>query len=334
MEDLSLTKKPLGRDSECSKPAASIDIYIIAGQSNGAGYSRIDMSVLESLWGACAVGSENVIYRGCAEFTKMVNTPEVSTGVNRISVWTPAKAGQGKDALHMGAEVGMAARLSSSYYTGDKVCGIIKYAHGGTSIFNNREGENAANGNWVSPSYAKAKGWSYAESTADVKNLTGNLYRNLLEEVRGGVEGLRELGYGKINIKGVFWMQGESDRGDPAEYEVALKYFINDLRADLGRMMGEDLSRLAFMIGEISRASGSAKADSIAFNEVFISKQREIAAGMDHVYVIPSGQYEINRLENGQDVNGQDAWHWTTEPMFRIGEHVGQCILDNVLKKN
>jgi hypothetical protein len=233
----------------------------------------------------------------------------------------------GKSSDHMGAEVGMASYLSEKYYNNGKTAGIIKFAHGGTSLFSYTGAENAASGNWVSPSYAQALGVEWT-------GLTGGLYRGLLEQIERSVAQLEGLGYTEVNIKGVFWMQGESDRGDPAEYEVALKYFINDLRTDLGRMMGEDLSTLAFMIGEISRASGSAKADSIAFNEVFISKQREIAAGMDHVYVIPSGQYEINRLENGQDVNGQDAWHWTTEHMFRIGEHVGQCILDNVLKKN
>lgn len=311
--------------------ARSIDLYLIAGQSNGAGYSFADTAVLKNLWADYATGSPNVIYRGCAEYTNNVNTPQVSTGENRFDDWTCAKAGQGKSVSHMGAEVGMAARLSSAYYKDGRTCGIIKYAHGGTSIFDNKEGENAANGNWVSPSYAAAKGYSFAESTPTVKNLTGNLYRGLLSEVGRGVESLREAGYNDIRIKGVFWMQGESDRCYPDEYEIALRYFIKDLREDLGKIMGEDLSGLAFMIGEISRTSGSAKADTVSLNERFISGQREITAKTDNAYVIPSGQYEINRLENGEDVNSQDAWHWTAEPMFRIGEHVGQCILDNVL---
>jgi len=334
MEKSLLEHISLGVEGKNTESTKSIDLYVIAGQSNATGYSRIDDSALASLWDHYTVGSQNVIYRGRAEYTNNVNTPEVSTGVNYVQYWTSAKAGQGKDTSHMGAEVGMAARLSSIYYQGDKFCGIIKYAHGGTSIFDNREGENAANGNWVSPSYARVNGWNYAESTPDAKNLTGNLYRNLLEEVRDSVGALKKLGYNDINIKGVFWMQGESDKSDPAGYEIALKYFINDLRDDLGIIMGADLVRLAFMIGEISRTSGSAKESSVAVNEAFISKQREIAAKMDNVYIISSGQYEINRLENGEDVNVQDAWHWATEPMFRIGELVGQCILDNVLKES
>ncbi len=321
-------------DSGETEPTKSIDLYIIAGQSNAAGYTKVDIDVLASLWENYRLGSKNVLYRGSAEFTNNVNTPEVSTGVNYIKYWTTARVGLGKSSAHMGAEVGMAAKLSSEYYQGDKVCGIIKYAHGGTSIFNNTSGENAANGNWVSPSYASIKGWSYAESTSESKNLTGNLYRNLLSEVKDSVEILERSGYNDINIKGVFWMQGESDRGNPSEYEIALKYFINDLRDDLGEIMGEDLTDLAFMIGEISRTSGSAKESSIATNEAFIAKQREIAREMNNVYVIASGQYEINWLVDGENKNGQDSWHWTTEHMFRIGELVGQCILDNVLKEN
>ncbi|MBE6666742.1 MAG: sialate O-acetylesterase [Ruminococcaceae bacterium] len=306
----------------------SVDLYIIAGQSNGAGYTKIDEPKLLSLWSSYKTGSENVLYRGSAEYTNNVNTPQVSTGVNYVKYWTNAKAGQGRSTSHMGAEVGMAAKLSSTYYQDDKVCGIVKYAHGGTSLFNSTSGENAANGNWVSPSYASARSWSYSNS-----GLTGRLYRNLLKEVEDSVEKLEKRGYNDINIKGIFWMQGESDRGNPSEYETALKYFITDIRRDLGEIMGEDLSDLAFMIGEISRTSGSASAGTVTTNETFIAKQREIASEMANVYTIASGQYEINWLDgSGNNTNGQDAWHWTTEPMFRIGELIAQCILDNILK--
>lgn len=315
-------------DSDSStdpEPVKSIDLYIIAGQSNATGHTKYDETLLASLWDAYRVGSANVLYRGSAEYTNNVNTPQVSTGVNYINYWANAKAGQGKTTAHMGAEVGMASKLSSTYYTGDKICGIVKYAHGGTSIFNNKSGENAANGNWVSPSYASLIGVEY-------EGLTGNLYRNLLGEVRTSITQLERTGYTDINIKGVFWMQGEADRDKPSEYRIALEHFINDIRKDLGEIMGEDLSDLAFMIGEISRTSGSAVDSTVVKNETFISMQRTVADKMDNVYVIASGQYEINWLEGGESVNGQDKWHWTTEPMFRIGELVGQCILDNILK--
>ena len=319
------SSKDENKDENKDEKTKSIDLYIIAGQSNATGHTKYDETLLASLWSDYKVGSSNVLYRGRSEYTLNVNTENVSTGVNEVYMWTNAKAGQGKTTAQMGAEVGMAATLSSTYYTGDKVCGIIKYAHGGTSIFNSKSGENAANGNWVSPSYASL-------INAEYEGLTGNLYRNLLDEVRISITQLERKGYNDINIKGIFWMQGEADVGDPAGYEVALKYFINDIRNDLGEIMDEDLSDLPFMIGEISRTFGSADDSAIKRNEAFISMQRRVTEELDNVYIINSGKYEVTWLENGVSVNGQDPYHWTTEPMFRIGELVAECILENILK--
>ena len=138
--------------------------------------------------------------------------------------------------------------------------------------------------------------------------------------------------YNDINIKGVFWMQGESDRGNPEEYEIAFKHFVSDLRYDLGKIAREDLSDLAFMIGEISETSGDAYAGTVALNQGFIAKQREMAGEMDNVYVIASSKYKINWLENGVNKTGQDGWHWTTADMFNIGVEVGECILSDIIK--
>ena len=303
----------------------SIDIYIIAGQSNGAGYTRYDSALLGNLWEKYKVGSPSILYTGRAEYTINVNTPNVSTGVNEFSEWTPARAGQGMSTAHMGAEVGMASYLSENYYNGGKTAGFIKFAHGGTSLFSYTGGENAASGNWVSPSYAAALGVDYT-------GLTGGLYRGLLEQIEESVAELREMGYTDINIKGVFWMQGESDAHNPTAYKTAFEYLVSDLRADIGEIMGEDASELAIIIGEISRTSGSAKPDSVAKNEKFIDMQRYLAETMDNVYVIASGQYEINELDaNGDNKTDRDAWHWTTGDMFDIGTLVGECILRDIL---
>ena len=58
------------------------------------------------------------------------------------------------------------------------------------------------------------------------------------------------MGYGDINIKGVFWMQGETDKNAPDEYKAAFKCFADDLRRNLGEAVGADLSKLAIMVGE------------------------------------------------------------------------------------
>ena len=303
-----------------------IDIYIIAGQSNAAGYTRIDPTVLGTLWDKYNVGVENVIYAGRAQSTANVNTPQVSTIANEIQ-WQPVRAGFGKTTDHMGVEVGMAKALSEEYYTGSRTAGIIKLAHGGTSLLNTTTGENAATGNWVSPSYAESKGLSYS-------GITGGLYRALLDQVTKNVAELKEQGYDSINIKGVFWMQGESDRtAYPTVYEKALTCFINDIRRDLGKITNEDLSSLPFMIGEISRTCSGANSGNVTINETFIEMQRGIAEKIDNVYIIPSGQFEIvtwdaTLEENVLDPYQNDTVHWNTEDIFRIGELIGKCIID------
>ena len=99
--------------------------------------------------------------------------------------------------------------------------------------------------------------------------------------------------------------------------------------------MEEDCSSLAIMVGEISKTSGSALASRVSTNEKFIAMQRKLAENINNVYVIASGQFEINWLDAiGNNKNGQDAWHWTTEDMFAIGELVGKCILDDILQAN
>ena len=305
-------------ETKPSKKEKSIDLYIIAGQSNASGYTTINKTELASLWSHYQTGVDTVLYTGRA------NSDEgVEIG------WTTAKAGQGKSTDCMGVEVGMAKVLSENYYntqnSNGTVAGIIKFAHGGTSLLNNTQ---KSQGNWISPTYASRLGLNYT-------GLTGELYRGLLDQVEKSVTKLKVNGYTVINLKGVFWMQGEDDRGYPTEYKTAFKYFVKDLRQDLGEIMKTDLSKLPIMIGEISQTFAGADAGNVATNEKFIAVQRRLAVELSNVYVIASGQYEINHwnAQTQKSENGQDPYHWTTKEIFAIGELVGRCIVDQILNK-
>ena len=315
-------------ETEKESKVKTLDIYIIAGQSNAAGYTKINEDTLKTLWSQYKTGSSSVLYSGKAEYTNNSGTPNVSTGVNAVSFWVNAKAGQGRGKDYMGPELGMAKILSEEYYDGvNKTAGILKFAHGGTSLLNKVDGENAASGNWVSPSYAEYLGIQY-------EGLTGGLYRSLLTQVRDGIARLGGKGYEDINIKGLFWMQGESDRSQPNEYSIAFKYFVEDIRRDLGNLMNEDLSKMAVMIGEISETAASASQSSVLANKSFIAMQRKLAEEIDNAYIIASSQYRINEWVNGADVKDlyqNDVWHWNTEKMFAVGELVGRCVIDKIL---
>lgn len=307
----------------------AIDVYLIAGQSNASGYTVYKSDVLENFRKSYKNGNYNVHYSGRAEYTVNVNTPYVSTGANEIVGWIPVTAGLGISKDHIGPELGMAAYLSENYYNGenDKTAGLIKFAHGGTSLLNNISGENAASGNWVSPSYAKELGIDYG-----VGRTEGGLYRGLLEQVMISIDHLKKLGYEDITMKGLFWMQGESDRYDPIEYEKAFGYFINDIRRDLGEIMEKDLTSFPIIIGEISKTTGSADENSVAVNKAFIETQRAISRKSDNVYCIQSGEYDVNFIVNGENKPIQDGWHWGTTEMLCVGELVGKCIINDILK--
>ncbi|MBQ8551379.1 MAG: hypothetical protein IJ428_01040 [Clostridia bacterium] len=305
----------------------SVDIYIIAGQSNAGGYTGCDDLAIAPLWDKYNVGTPNVMYYGSSEYTYKNANGEWLMGVNKFSEWVPVRVGMGCDIRCIGPEVGMAAYLSENYYNGDnagKTAGIIKYAHGGTSLFEASKSDHEFSGSWASPSYA-------ATLESDTSEYTGRLYIGLINEVKSGVAALAEAGYNDINIKGVFWMQGETDKNSPDEYKTAFEYFVSDLRRDLGEIMVEDLSALPVMVGEISETSGSALKDAVDVNNGFIEMQRSLADEIENVYIVPSGQYKINWMEGSFSKNHGDPWHWKTTDIFAIGEMVGECIVEEIL---
>jgi hypothetical protein len=128
-------------------------------------------------------------------------------------------------------------------------------------------------------------------------------------------------------------MQGESDKGNPTEYLKAFKYFASDVRRDLTEICDQDLSKMPILIGEISRTSVSAVVGTVNTNNAFIAMQRTIPNNVNDTYVIAAGDYDINKLVNGNNTAvGTDSYHWNYNDHIEIGKLVGNCILDNILK--
>lgn len=300
-----------------------IDLYLIAGQSNASGYTIYDNNTMLGIDESLVYGNNNILYAGRAQYTN-----GSSVGFNEYD-WGLARVGQGASNNKMSAEAAISTVLSSYYNaTTGKVAGIIKFAHGGTALLNYLEGENAVGGNWTPKSYADKEGYQWSEGDP----ITGRLYRNFILQVKQRIDELKAEGYTEINIKGVWWMQGETDKYEPNRYKVALEYFISDLRRDLGEITGEDLSDLAIIIGEISRTSGSADLGTVTVNKKFIAMQDEYCETHDNVYINKNGDYDINQLNNGTSIAvGTDTWHWNQNDMVEIGKGVGRIILENIL---
>jgi hypothetical protein len=133
----------------------------------------------------------------------------------------------------------------------------------------------------------------------------------------------------------MYWMQGCSDRGEPSEYLKAFQYFASDIRKDVSEISGQDCSSMPIVIGEISRSFASCDTNSMNLNAAFIAMQNTIPNNVANTYVIASGQYDINKIVNGNNTAvGTDSWHWNYSDHVEIGKLVGNSILDNILKVN
>ena len=305
----------------------SIDIYLIAGQSNASGYTKVkDASALYAKAPGLENGYSNVHYAGNARSDS--GNPNY-TKYDNMKAWQLTKLGFGRSDNYFGPEAGMAAALSA-YYNSEtgKHAGIIKLAHGGTRLMNVTTGSNK-NGNWVSPSYAEELGISYVDPV-------GGLYNALLLEVKTQLGELESYGgFTHVNIKGLYWMQGESDRDYPTEYEKAFKLFVSDLRSDLSDIVKQyhksnddgGASQMTVVVGSISETYSSATADSVAKNQTFITMQKGLEKSIAKCYCLDNSQYVINRGDGTTDVVGTDRYHWNQADALDIGVNAGYLLL-------
>ncbi|MBE6668341.1 MAG: sialate O-acetylesterase [Ruminococcaceae bacterium] len=316
----------------------SIDIYIIAGQSNAVGHSKInDMETIASGVPGVVKGYSNIYYAGNARTDTVVSS--VRYIIDNDVDWQNVTVGLGRQGGYIGPELGMAEVLSSYYNknTG-KEAGIIKFAHGGTSLFDKSTGSNQF-GNWVSPSYAEELGLGYEDG-----DVTGQLYRDLLLEVSSNILALKKKGYTDIKIKGLYWMQGENDRGEPNNYERVFPTWVKDIRGDLSDMMrfinesndDSGASSMPVFVGTISKTFALSAGDKTgdAINQPFIDMQKRLTGIIENCYVIDNSKYAINVWEFENDkcvVVGADTYHWNQNDMISIGKDIGNAILRNCL---
>ena len=316
----------------------SIDIYIIAGQSNAVGHSKVnDMKALASNAPGVVDGYSNIYYAGNARTDTVVSN--VRYIIDNDVDWQNVTPGLGREGGYIGPELGMAEALSA-YYNVDtgREAGIIKFAHGGTSLFDKSTNSNQF-GNWVSPSYASRLGVGYEDG-----DVTGQLYRDLLAEVSSNILSLKKKGYTEIRIKGLYWMQGENDRGVPDEYDDVFALWVKDIRSDLSDMMrlinesNDDggASNMPVIVGTVSKTFALSAGDKTGdvYNMPFIEMQKKLPSLIDNCYVVDNSDFAINRWDYENDkcvIVGADTYHWNQNDMVSIGKNIGDAILRNCL---
>ncbi len=262
-----------------------IDVYLIAGQSNAVGFGSDGLSAYIANDPRYTEGFDNVLYYGVAEN-------------NIVSELVPVTSGLGKNTDSVGAEVGIAAAV------GDRKSAVIKHAIGGTYLYPTTDGTPAQNyGTWTSPSYIE----KYGVSTNG--NKTGDIYEEFVKTVTNGIALLKAEGYTPV-VKGIWWMQGEAET--PYEtranaYEELLTMLIADMRADVGTIVGADLSNLPFVMGKIKRNPDPAYAQ-YEFVDVVNAAQVAVTTKVDKTFIIDTGS--LRQL---------DGWHYCADAQHWIG---------------
>ncbi len=288
-----------------NKDKGVIDMYLIGGQSNAAGCSA--KGTLSGVF-------RNVWFAGETEKNR-------KTGVGTLTLIKKyrkfVKAGLGITDSFIGPEYGMAEVLND-YYDSENPAFIFKSAGGGTALNNDSWGLSDTFGNW----YPRSK-WNGKE--VDPQNSPmGVQYYNFVENFRTVYNKLVSEGY-TPKVRGMVWMQGEADLGRETSYKVLLKALINDLRADIAEITGDDSNlEMPFVIGKIATTFETYNNQYVpAFNKV----QQAVADSMTNVYTIETSDLIIVN-ERGKIV-GTDKYHFSTKDSETLGKRFAEKLLEH-----
>ena len=131
------------------------------------------------------------------------------------------------------------------------------------------------------------------------------------------------------------------------DYYKAFNAFITDLRGELntklGSTIGQDLTQMKVLIGQIAETFGTKDMDTTAYNnkvaqnQNFIKVQNFIANNIYGIETFNTQAYPLNRLIGGKNhVFGSqysDHYHWGEDAMFAIGRGVGEKLYNSDLLK-
>ncbi len=297
--------KPISARAESGK---TIDVYLIGGQSNAAGYSPK---------GSLSETFENVYYAGQINKTRVDNVYGTNqkghTDQDNLLTEQKVTSGLGKSANHIGPEYGM-AKVLNGLYSLDSPALIFKSAAGGTALRNVTSGESAYYGNW----YPRSQ-WQTAVDAN--RSAMGVQYHNFVENFKIVYNRLTQDGY-TVHVKGMAWMQGETDLGNANSYKKLLPALIDDLRSDLHSITGDDaVHDMPFVIGEIATTVGSYNNPNVPS---FIAAQREIAVAQSNVYAFKTDDLVI--VDSQGNYAAGDEWHFGTADAVMLGERFGRAL--------
>ncbi len=297
-----------------------VDVYLLAGQSNAAGYTpakglytpyNYGGTMDEDRLAAFENGFSDVMYYGVCR----TPAPE-GAGV----VWDYVKPGQGTNPQMMGPELGFAEALSPYYGGENGKAALIKYAFGSTGFQYQSTAMTRSAGNWFSPTGVER---IEREGLAESGVQNGLLYQNFLKTVQMAVSSLVEKGYEPV-VKGMFWMQGCEDASKDflaPMYGQNLTDLIHDVRTDLTEVFEEagypqDCASLPFVIGKIA-----ASLELAPYRETVLDQMQEVAATEENVRIVESYDFTLPDAEDNND-----GWHFPVKGSLAMGNRFADVL--------
>jgi len=297
----------------------NVDVYILAGQSNAAGFTPIASLFKPYTYGGemnadkvneYMNGYKDVLYYGVAQS----NSPETA-GVT----WSVVSSGKGANAYRIGPELGFAEAMSAYYGGSNGKAALIKYAVGSTGFTNANGTVTGTYGNWMSPSLREEK----VGQGVTLIEKAGLMYDNLIKTFEMGLSDLIAQGYNPV-IKGALWLQGCQDacvEADAPQYGNYISLLIKDLRQNVGEILTEnnieqDVSEMPFVICKIGEDLQGAEYEDI------VRKQMQMtAASVVNVRIVETTGFI---LPDENDNN--DRWHFAGKDIIEIGKRFASVV--------
>ncbi len=268
----------------------TLDIFLVAGGSNAVGntpYSNNFANAFDQSAISANVFYSSMISERATQIYGKNTVRYMASQYTAIGATPSLDLGWAQGT--MGFEVGMAQKLSELYTAGsDRYAAIIKFAANDATL----AGADATD----------AGSWS-------------NLYGTFIAMLSKQIADYTSLGY-KVNVVGMYWMQGEKDVAQVAAYESALTALITNTREDLSDITGTDLSDMPVVIGEIATFLNLKTSDA---HTAFVAAQNELASTENNVIVDPTSLYMA-------DANGVFT---TPSELVSIGVRVAATLIKN-----
>ncbi len=277
---------------EVSANEKTINVYLIAGQSNAVGYGMDLGNRVSASDPRFTEGFENVLYYGVQERWN---------GKNLDNGFKPLTLGMGVASDRSGAEIGIANMVANN----GEMNAIIKCAWGATHLYPDTKYEvSIKQGTWTSPTYIKNNNINTSENP-----MIGNMYNRFEDTVTEALQLLVEDGYTPV-IKGVWWMQGEAEMFTlemASAYRELFEALIFDTRNMLSEATGYDCSKVPFVCG-LPKWNTKNSAPPM-YQGMVRTAMSTVAQELENVACIDC-----------MPLNQHDDWHFDAEGQLYLGE--------------